>query len=260
MKRYYPATVTKDEGGAFIVQAIDLDNVFSDGSTIEEAIANAEDALAGIVEVMAEKGLKIPEPTAIDVAHANRKRYGDILALVNLAAPPAKSKTVKISVTIDEELLKRIDAFVGNYGRSEFLAGAARAKLAELLRPTVRIPEVSLEGLRRARTEDAFVAVDTALINPISFEKRDDAMSNLDVMVVKDVEFGHGILEVHGGMIRPSGGRMIPAPTADVKRARVEITTNKSLAGQPVPNKPGHVYAYIKRPTRTLRFGKKSTD
>lgn len=141
--RFYPAIVTKDEGGAYIAQAIDLDNVFSEGATPEEAIANAGDALAAVLDVMTEHGDKIPEPTPIDMAEAMRRTYGDIVTMVYLKAPPPRTKATKISVTIDEELLRRIDAAVGNYGRSEFLAKAAREKLAR--ETQAAIPELDIK-------------------------------------------------------------------------------------------------------------------
>jgi len=149
MKRYYPATVTQDEGGAYIVQAIDLDNVFSEGATIPEAVSNAEDALVGVLDVMAEHGDTIPDPTPIDMAEVKRHSYGDIIALVHLAAPAAKAKAVRLSVTMDEDLVKRIDGVAGHYGRSEFLASAAREKLVQdsgVMRRTQGTNDKSLAG------------------------------------------------------------------------------------------------------------------
>jgi antitoxin HicB len=41
----YYSLIEKDEDGAFIVTFLDLENVFTDGSTLKEAVEMAEDVL-----------------------------------------------------------------------------------------------------------------------------------------------------------------------------------------------------------------------
>jgi antitoxin HicB len=60
----YPAHIVKDDG-AFLVTFPDLENVVTFGSTIEEAILNAEDVLNGCLASDFERNFTIPEPSNI---------------------------------------------------------------------------------------------------------------------------------------------------------------------------------------------------
>ncbi|MCC6129580.1 MAG: toxin-antitoxin system HicB family antitoxin [Acidobacteria bacterium] len=61
----YPFEVrrlTADEGDGFLVNFPDFSECFSDGETVEEAIANGRDALVAVIEALEAKGLPVPEP------------------------------------------------------------------------------------------------------------------------------------------------------------------------------------------------------
>lgn len=51
-----------DEGSGFLINFTDFDECFSDGETIEEAIANGRDALISAINVMEELGIPVPLP------------------------------------------------------------------------------------------------------------------------------------------------------------------------------------------------------
>lgn len=59
----YCAKVKKD-GDGYLVTFRDLDNVFAEGTTVEEAIFNAREALNGVLASMLEHGIDVPIPTA----------------------------------------------------------------------------------------------------------------------------------------------------------------------------------------------------
>ena len=54
-----------DEGG-FVVSYPDLPGCLSSGETVEQAIANAEDAKKAWLEAALEDGIEIPEPDSLD--------------------------------------------------------------------------------------------------------------------------------------------------------------------------------------------------
>lgn len=54
--------LTPDEGGGFLIQYTDFLYCMSDGETVEEAIINGRDALAGTLSVLREQGLPVPAP------------------------------------------------------------------------------------------------------------------------------------------------------------------------------------------------------
>jgi antitoxin HicB len=60
----YPAHIVKEDD-AFLVTFPDLENVATFGSTIEEALQNAEDALNGCLASDFERNFSIPEPSNI---------------------------------------------------------------------------------------------------------------------------------------------------------------------------------------------------
>ena len=54
--------LTEDEGVGFLITYTDFWGCMSDGETIEEAIINGRDALAGTLSVLREQGLPVPAP------------------------------------------------------------------------------------------------------------------------------------------------------------------------------------------------------
>jgi antitoxin HicB len=61
----YPAHIVKDDD-VYLVSFPDLENVSTYGATIEEALANAEEALNGCLESDFERNFSIPDPSASD--------------------------------------------------------------------------------------------------------------------------------------------------------------------------------------------------
>lgn len=60
----YPAKIKKSDG-SYLVSFVDLENITTWGATVEQAIANAEEALNGCLESDFERGFKIPDPSVI---------------------------------------------------------------------------------------------------------------------------------------------------------------------------------------------------
>jgi antitoxin HicB len=60
--------LTEDEGGGFLVSYPDFNVCFSDGETVEEAIANGREALAGMIESLEAWGEAVPAPNSGGVA------------------------------------------------------------------------------------------------------------------------------------------------------------------------------------------------
>ncbi|MCL2523711.1 MAG: type II toxin-antitoxin system HicB family antitoxin [Betaproteobacteria bacterium] len=60
--------LTLDEGGGFLISYPDFNKCMSDGETVEEAIANGRDALAGAIEALEHFGHPVPAPNSGGVA------------------------------------------------------------------------------------------------------------------------------------------------------------------------------------------------
>jgi antitoxin HicB len=61
--RFRVRPLSDDEGGGYLVEFPDLPGCMSDGETIEEAVANGQDAKASWIAAMTEARRPIPPPT-----------------------------------------------------------------------------------------------------------------------------------------------------------------------------------------------------
>lgn len=124
-KIYYPAVIHKDANSDFGVHFPDFPGCVTAGVTIEEAILNAHEALAGHVDMMVADGDALPEPSSLHDVISQNDASTVAVTLVPVILP---GKVKRVNVTLDEGLLSEIDIISNN--RSGFLAQAARAELA----------------------------------------------------------------------------------------------------------------------------------
>lgn len=82
MDIHYPARITPQDGGGFLVQFVDLADTFSEGDTLDEALFNAAEVLSGMVSWHLDEGHTLPAPTA-----------GLVDAGVHYVAPDAKTQS-----------------------------------------------------------------------------------------------------------------------------------------------------------------------
>lgn len=120
---YYPAIIERGEDG-FGVIFPDLPGCTSFGVSVQEAARNAEEALDGHLNVTAEFGDAIPDPSDLD-AIAHDPDIDEVARLLVRVERPGRA--VRLNITLDEGLLARIDRVAKN--RSGFLAEAARRAL-----------------------------------------------------------------------------------------------------------------------------------
>jgi predicted RNase H-like HicB family nuclease len=126
--RYYPAVIETDERGGYSIFFPDFPGCVSAGDTIDEVMANGEEALAGHIEVSAEHGDAVPEPSDLRSIEVDDDIQVAARVLVR-ADLPGESRP--LSITLPEGLLSRIDrkAKALGYNRSAFLAEGARRML-----------------------------------------------------------------------------------------------------------------------------------
>lgn len=122
----YIALIHKDADSEFGVSFPDLPGCVSVGATMQEARANAEEALALHVEGMVEDGEPVPPPSTLDEVMADPANRDGAVIIVSLKdAPP---RTVRVNITLPETTLRDIDAYAEAHGftRSGMLAQAAK--------------------------------------------------------------------------------------------------------------------------------------
>jgi antitoxin HicB len=59
----FPAKVIKRKRGAFEVSFIDIDEAFTEGATLDEALDNASEVLSGVILTRLAHNLEIPKPS-----------------------------------------------------------------------------------------------------------------------------------------------------------------------------------------------------
>jgi predicted RNase H-like HicB family nuclease len=137
MLRLYRALIGQDEGkeadDGYGVVFPDFPGCVSGGDTVQEAGAAAIEALSGHVELIAESGDPLPEPSPPDaplpdwLAEVPGKTVATVLIPIEVPG-----RTQRINVSIDEALLARLDRAAAASGetRSGLIARAVREALA----------------------------------------------------------------------------------------------------------------------------------
>ncbi|WP_133864950.1 type II toxin-antitoxin system HicB family antitoxin [Azorhizobium sp. AG788] len=134
---HYAALIDKAADGSFGVTFPDAPGCTSTGATLEEAAANAVEALRDWIEVLEGKGTPLAAPRSLDAITADPEVKADLSAGAILVAVPVvarRGRTVRVQVTMDEGTLAAIDAAAARSGetRSGFLA---RSALDAIMRP-----------------------------------------------------------------------------------------------------------------------------
>lgn len=129
--RSYVGLIHKDAASDFGVSFPDFPGVATAGTTLEEARAMAEEALALHVEGMLEDGEAIPTPSGLDAIMNDPGNRDGVAVLINLKLRPVRA--LRVNVTLPEDILAAIDAYANSHGytRSGFLASAARKALED---------------------------------------------------------------------------------------------------------------------------------
>ena len=127
----YIAIVHKDPQSDFGVSFPDFPGCITAGSTIDEAKDMAYDALSLHLTGMLEDGEKIPAPSKLDDIMADPD-YADAAAILVVSVPEVKIKSVRVNITVPEDMLRKIDSVAKKRGmsRSSFLVHAAQNTIA----------------------------------------------------------------------------------------------------------------------------------
>ena len=128
--RQYIALIHKDADSHYGVSFPDLPGCITAGSTLDEARDMAAEALALHLEGMEEDAEAIPEPSSLEAVMADPVNRDGVAILVS--APASASRTVRITMTLPEDVLSAIDRFAeaSGYTRSGFLTAAAKKAMA----------------------------------------------------------------------------------------------------------------------------------
>ena len=129
----YIAFVHKDPGSVYGVSFADVRGCISAGDTLDDATANAIEALSGHLRWMEADGDPIPEPRSMEeiLADPDLAEWREGAVLVAIPHVRDLGSTTRINVSLDLGLLEAIDseAKQRKQTRSAFIASAVRKEL-----------------------------------------------------------------------------------------------------------------------------------
>jgi predicted RNase H-like HicB family nuclease len=108
--RYVIAIEPGDENTAFGVVVPDLDGCFSAGDTLEEAMANAEEAIRAWIDAALDQGMAIPKPSGLSAIQQNAAYAGWVFAVVSIDPAVLDDTTERVNITLPRRILARLDA------------------------------------------------------------------------------------------------------------------------------------------------------
>lgn len=129
--RSYIGLIHKDADSDFGVSFPDFPGVVTAGTTLDDARAMAEEALALHIEGLVEDEEAIPEPSTLEDVMSDPDNRSGVAILVSVKTSPAKA--IRVNVTLPENVLEQIDKYAEAYGltRSGLLTQAAKKLITE---------------------------------------------------------------------------------------------------------------------------------
>jgi predicted RNase H-like HicB family nuclease len=123
---FFPAIIERADTEGYGVFFPDLPGCVSGGDTIQHAADQAREALEFHISAMVEDGDTIPSPTPFENIPADP----DVNEAARVLVPVSMTsdRSVRVQITLPEDLVERIDKVARN--RSRFLADAAEKALA----------------------------------------------------------------------------------------------------------------------------------
>ena len=128
----FPIVIHKDSDSDYGVTVPDMPGCFSAGTTTDEALSNAIEAIECHIEGLMIDGEPVPSPRSVEYYHSNKSFRGGVWALVDVDVSKLSGKARRVNITLPERLLLQIDSFAARQGgsRSGLLAHAAMEYVA----------------------------------------------------------------------------------------------------------------------------------
>ena len=128
----YPVIIHKDEGSDYGVIVPDFPGVFSGGISLEDAIANVQDAIETFYD--GEENGTPPCPSLLETVLASEDAQGGAVVLVDVDFAFLEKKSVPVNITLPVWLRDRIDkaAKIAGMTRSRFIAQAAQEAMRRM--------------------------------------------------------------------------------------------------------------------------------
>lgn len=105
----------------------DLPGCFSAGDTLEEAMANAEEAAAAWIDATLDAGGLVPAPSPADAIAGRPEHQGWMLGVISIDPALLDDTVERINITLPKRVLMRLDSKAREAGesRSSYIAKMA---------------------------------------------------------------------------------------------------------------------------------------
>lgn len=153
----YPIVIHKDPDSDYGVTVPDLPGCFSAGSTLDEAMVMAREAIELHIEALLEDGSPVPPSSDVDVVRGQAEDPDDaIFAIVSIDLGKLPMKAQRINITMPERVLAMVDRFAERAGetRSGLLVKAVTDYMGRPTgpaHPAGRKPDRATPGKRKRR-------------------------------------------------------------------------------------------------------------
>lgn len=138
----YPIAIEPgDETHAYGVVVPDIPGCFSAGDSLDEAIANAHEAITAHLELLAEENAAIPLAGKVQDHVDNPDFAGWLWAVVDVDITPYLGKAEQVNIILPHLLLHKIDRLVARDPRYKSRSGLLAAGAERLLRDSEPPPD-----------------------------------------------------------------------------------------------------------------------
>ena len=138
----FPIVIHKDRGSDYGVTVPDLPGCFTAGTTLDEAIAMAKEAIELHLEGLIEEGQPVPKPGTAEQYKDAPEFRGGVWAVVSISPARLRVKAKRINISIPERVLDIVDSIARaeNETRSGLLVKAVGAYVRKTPKRRTKLP------------------------------------------------------------------------------------------------------------------------
>ena len=128
----YPIVIHKDKESDYGVTVPDLPGCFSAGETVDDAFAQAVEAIECHIEGLLMDEEFVPPPSSIETFRMNPDYADGVWALVDVDLSKLSGKSKRVNITLPERILRTVDLYASSHGttRSGLIAEATMEYIA----------------------------------------------------------------------------------------------------------------------------------
>ena len=101
-----------------LFRSVETDKTTEEIEALDEALANAEEAIAAWIDATLDAGEAIPSPSSLDAVRAIPDYEGWTVGVVSIDPALLDDTTERVNITLPRRVLKRLDAMANAVGET----------------------------------------------------------------------------------------------------------------------------------------------